>query len=85
MENSKAVGMMKSVRTVREEVLVNLLPNENSLVWPVETVVPVAYPEDSPVNTLSSAAAASGNLIKVAETALRDQLLVATEEEYDRY
>lgn len=61
---------------VSKEAFVNMLPNYKALVWPVESVIPEARPEDSPINNPSNAATASGNLIKVVEAATADWLVV---------
>lgn len=57
------------------QVFINLLPNENAPLWPVESVIPAPRPEDSPINHLSNTAEASGKLIKVVEAADADRLV----------
>ena len=58
------------------QVLINLLPNENAPLWPVEAVIPAPRPEDSPIDHLSNTAEAGGKLIKVVEAAEAEWLVV---------
>lgn len=57
------------------QVFINLLPNENAPLRPVESVIPASCPEDSPINHLSNMTEASGKLIKVVAAADADWLV----------